>query len=48
MFDITRIYSDDEGESHFEDVKIRVEEAGLVEKLSALLFLLALLRILEN
>lgn len=34
MFRITRIYSDKEGESHFEDVEIPLHEAGSIGALS--------------
>ena len=34
MFSITRIYSDTQGESHFEDVKISLTEAGEIGFLS--------------
>ncbi|HEY0058839.1 MAG TPA: hypothetical protein VGB56_06865 [Flavisolibacter sp.] len=35
MFPITRVYSDTNGESHFEDVTIPLEEAGTIGKLSS-------------
>lgn len=34
MFKITRIYSDDDGNSHFDDVHIPLKDAGMVGKLS--------------
>ena len=34
MFSITRIYSDSQGESHFEDVEIPLQEAGEIGFLS--------------
>lgn len=34
MFSVTRIYSDGNGDSHFEDVEIELKEAGNVGKLS--------------
>ena len=34
MFSLTRIYSDSNGDSHFEDVEIELKEAGSVGKLS--------------
>lgn len=34
MFQVTRIYSDGNGDSHFEDIKIPLKEAGHVGKLS--------------
>ena len=34
MFTIVRIYSDENGDSHFEDVTVELHEAGLVGKLS--------------
>ena len=34
MFSVTRIYSDNNGDSHFEDVEIELKEAGSVGKLS--------------
>ena len=37
MFKVTRIYSDSNGDSHFEDIEIPLQEAGNVGKLSELL-----------
>ena len=37
MFNIVRIYSDENGDSHFEDVAIELKEAGSVGKLSDVL-----------
>jgi hypothetical protein len=34
MFTITRIYSDEQGESHFEDIELPLEEAGEIGFLS--------------
>jgi hypothetical protein len=34
MFSVTRIYSDNNGDSHFEDVEIDLKDAGSVGKLS--------------
>lgn len=34
MFSITRIYSDDQGDSHFEDLKIPLHEKGMIGSLS--------------
>lgn len=34
MFKITRIYSDKNGESHFEDIVIKLHEAGMIGNLS--------------
>lgn len=34
MFTITRIYSDKQGESHFEDIELPLEEAGEIGFLS--------------
>jgi hypothetical protein len=34
MFSVTKIYSDNNGDSHFEDVEIELKEAGSVGKLS--------------
>ena len=34
MFNVTRIYSDDEGNSHFEDITIPLTDAGSIGKLS--------------
>ena len=34
MFNVTRIYSDDEGDSHFEDITIPLTDAGSIGKLS--------------
>jgi hypothetical protein len=34
MFSITRIYSDDTGESHFEDLSIPLKEGGTIGQLS--------------
>ena len=35
MFTVTRIYSDSNGDSHFEEVSIPLEEAGTIGRLSA-------------
>jgi hypothetical protein len=35
MFPVTRIYSDDNGDSHFEDIEIPLQDAGAIGKLSA-------------
>jgi len=35
MFSITRVYSDDNGDSHFEDISIALKDAGSIGKLSA-------------
>lgn len=35
MFPITRIYSDDNGDSHFEKVEIPLQDAGTIGNLSA-------------
>jgi len=35
MFSITRVYSDDNGDSHFEDIAIALKDAGSIGKLSA-------------
>jgi hypothetical protein len=37
MFPVTRLYSDANGESHFEDINIPLEEAGSIGKLSAVI-----------
>jgi len=37
MFTIARVYSDSNGDSHFEDVNIPLEEAGSVGRLSAVI-----------
>jgi quercetin dioxygenase-like cupin family protein len=37
MFHVTRIYSDSNGDTHFEDIEIPLEEAGSVGKLSEVL-----------
>ena len=37
MFQITRVYSDNDGDSHFEEIKIPLKEAGNVGKLSEVL-----------
>jgi hypothetical protein len=37
MFSITRIYSDDNGDSHFEDIAIALKDAGSIGKLSDVL-----------
>ena len=34
MFQITRVYSDSNGDSHFEDIEIPLKEAGSVGRLS--------------
>ena len=34
MFSIVRVYSDQNGDSHFEDVMVELHEAGLVGRLS--------------
>jgi quercetin dioxygenase-like cupin family protein len=34
MFNITRIYSDETGESHFEDIEMALTDAGEIGKLS--------------
>ena len=34
MFNVTRIYSDGEGDSHFEDITIPLRDAGSIGKLS--------------
>ncbi|HZW69320.1 MAG TPA: hypothetical protein VFF57_00540 [Hanamia sp.] len=34
MFNVTRIYSDGEGDSHFEDITIPLTDAGSIGKLS--------------
>ena len=34
MFKVTRIYSDTNGDSHFEDIEIPLNEAGSVGRLS--------------
>ena len=35
MFNVTRIYSDSDGNSHFEDIEISLTDAGNIGKLSA-------------
>ena len=35
MFNVTRIYSDSDGNSHFEDIEIPLTDAGNIGKLSA-------------
>jgi quercetin dioxygenase-like cupin family protein len=37
MFPITRVYSDSNGESHFEDIQIPLHEAGNIGRLSEVL-----------
>lgn len=37
MFQVTRVYSDSNGESHFEDIEIPLKEAGSVGRLSEVL-----------
>ena len=37
MFQITRVYSDSKGDSHFEDVAVPLQEAGSIGKLSDVL-----------
>src|SRR3712207_9390388 len=37
MFSITRVYSDNNGDSHFEDLKIALKEAGSIGRLSDVL-----------
>ncbi|MDB5119411.1 MAG: hypothetical protein JWN56_629 [Sphingobacteriales bacterium] len=37
MFPITRVYSDSNGDSHFEDVEIPLNEAGSIGRLSEVL-----------
>lgn len=37
MFRITRVYSDSNGESHFEDIEIELKEAGSIGRLSDIL-----------
>ena len=37
MFPVTRLYSDGNGDSHFEDVEIQLKEAGSVGRLSEVL-----------
>ena len=37
MFQVTRIYSDSNGDSHFEDIEIPLTEAGHIGKLSDVL-----------
>jgi hypothetical protein len=34
MFQVTRVYSDSNGDSHFEDLSISLQEAGSIGKLS--------------
>ena len=37
MFQITRVYSDNNGDTHFEDIEVPLQEAGNVGKLSDVL-----------
>ena len=37
MFQVTRVYSDNKGDSHFENIEIPLKEAGNIGKLSAIL-----------
>jgi hypothetical protein len=37
MFQVTRVYSDNNGDSHFDDLEITLEEAGSVGRLSEVL-----------
>ena len=37
MFQITKVYSDSNGDTHFEDIEISLTEAGNIGKLSAVL-----------
>ena len=37
MFQVTRVYSDSNGDSHFEDIEIPLKEAGSVGRLSEVL-----------
>jgi hypothetical protein len=37
MFQVTRVYSDSNGDSHFEDVEIPLNESGSVGRLSEVL-----------
>src|SRR3954464_12950628 len=37
MFHITRVYSDSNGDSHFEDIEIPLKEAGSIGRLSEVL-----------
>jgi hypothetical protein len=37
MFQITRLYSDNNGDSHFEDIEISLSESGKIGKLSDVL-----------
>jgi hypothetical protein len=37
MFPVTRVYSDSNGDSHFEDIEIELKEAGSIGRLSAIL-----------
>jgi quercetin dioxygenase-like cupin family protein len=37
MFQVTRVYSDNNGDSHFEDIEIPLKEAGSVGRLSDVL-----------
>src|SRR5437867_3658116 len=37
MFQVTRVYSDSNGDSHFEDIEIQLKEAGSVGRLSDVL-----------
>jgi quercetin dioxygenase-like cupin family protein len=34
MFRVTRVYSDQDGESHFEDIEVALKDSGMVGKLS--------------
>lgn len=35
MFSLVRVYCDEKGDSHFEDVSIKLHDSGLIGKLSA-------------
>ena len=37
MFHVTRVYSDSNGDSHFEDIEVPLNDAGSVGRLSAVL-----------
>ena len=37
MFAVTRVYSDSNGDSHFEDVQVRLNDAGTIGRLSDVL-----------
>jgi quercetin dioxygenase-like cupin family protein len=37
MFHITKVYSDSEGDSHFEDLEVPLKEAGSIGRLSDVL-----------